>query len=55
MRVAIYSIILLAITIATPVLYLLATADYPGATLFYGVQEDEPIVDALLNISNLIR
>jgi hypothetical protein len=33
-----------------PLAYILATGDFPGARLFYGLQEDDAIVTFLLSI-----
>ena len=33
-----------------PLLYLLSTGDFPGAQIFYGLQEDDTIVTFLLSI-----
>jgi hypothetical protein len=40
----------IAIALLIPVIYLLATGDYPGATLLYGLQEDHWLVATLLAI-----
>lgn len=33
-----------------PLIYLLLTGDFPGAQVFYGLQEDDAIVTFLLSI-----
>lgn len=46
---------LVVIVAALPAVYLLVTADFPGSALFYSLQEDDPIVTALLHIARLLR
>jgi hypothetical protein len=36
------------LALLVPVLYVLATGDFPGAHLFYGLQEDHWLVAVLL-------
>jgi len=43
-----------ALVALSPVIYMMATGDFPGARLFYGLQEDSDVVSLLLNIRQLI-
>lgn len=43
-------VMVLLITFA-PFLYILLTGDFPGAASTYGIEEDSPIVGALLSLS----
>jgi hypothetical protein len=43
-------IVVIALALLVPVLYLLATGDYPGAHLIYGLQEDHWLVTMLLTL-----
>ncbi len=36
--------------ISFPLIYLLSTGDFPGSSVFYGLQEDSAIVDILLRL-----
>lgn len=44
-------LLVLALILAAPAAYLLLTGDFPGSSLFYGLQEDSPIVTALLSVA----
>lgn len=44
-----------SLIIALPALYVVLTGDYPGSAMFYGVMEDDPIVDALISLSQRVR
>ena len=46
------SIIVLSALILTaaPLLYTLFTGDFPGSTAFYGLQEDDQIVDRIFTV-----
>lgn len=52
LRITLYTLFLLLAIAATPLVYLLLTHDFPGASLFYGIEEDEPIVGGLLTLSS---
>lgn len=43
------------LVLAAPAVYLLLTGDFPGSSLFYGLQEDSPIVTALLSVALHLR
>lgn len=36
--------------VVSPMYYVVATGDYPGAAVFYDIQEDDPFVAQLLEI-----
>lgn len=51
--IALIAAIILGIIIGvfvSPIVYLLYTGDFPGAAMFYGLQEDDAIVTFLLNL-----
>lgn len=41
---------ILILVIASPAIYTLITGDYPGASRFYGLPEDDQIVTAIFAI-----
>lgn len=43
--------VILAIIAISPIIYMLITGDYPGAHLFYGLEEDSPPVGFILNLT----
>lgn len=51
--IALIAVVILGIIIGvfiSPIVYLLYTGDFPGASMFYGLQEDDAIVTFLLNL-----
>lgn len=49
-RAATVFLIFVAGAVAFPLLYMIFTGDFPGAAVFYGVQEDHEFVNTVLSI-----
>jgi len=41
---------LLAVFLSAPMVYVLATGDFPGASSFYGFEEDSAVVDWVFTV-----
>lgn len=39
---------------AFPVIYMMCTGDFPGANVFYGLEEDSAVVDWLLTVRDAV-
>jgi hypothetical protein len=54
-RATYYATIVTWIALCLPVVWALMTGDYPGASWFYGLQEDDEFVSLVFDIRNSVR
>lgn len=55
MKVLVAFALILGSFVASPVAYTVVTGDYPGSSLFYGLEEDSTVVDQVLDVHDWLR